>query len=263
MPKKYKLAIIEKIDIYVIHIGDIMENLRETLMLLSDLQEKDIKIEELKNKIEELPKVIEQKKQELSNVKIEFGNKKAEYVRLNSLKNEKDALLSTKESIISKHTGDLNNVKSNDVYKTCLLEIEKAKADKSVIEDEILQLMEDIDKEVINLKQYEVELKKSEVDINNDIKNMEIFISKVKEDLSVMKEDRETFSKKINPVILSQYERIRENRNGLGLSLVDGDSCGGCNMVIRPQLINQATKCKELVYCDNCSRILFNKKDII
>ena len=49
---------------------------------------------------------------------------------------------------------------------------------------------------------------------------------------------------------------------GQGLATIESDSCSGCNMVLRPQLIVQATKCKELVYCDNCSRILFNKKDI-
>ncbi len=240
-----------------------MENLRETLMLLCDLQEKDIKIETLKNKLEDLPKFAEHKKQQLSTAKKEFDNRKETYVKLNSLKKEKESLLVSKESLISKYTTDLNNVKSNDVYKSCLLEIEKAKADKSVIEDEILQLMEDIDKETVNLKQYEADLKKTESEINGEIKNIEDSSLNMRQEIEKMKTERDSFSKSININILSQYERIRENRNGIGLSLVDGDSCGACNMVIRPQLINQATKCKELVYCDNCSRILFNKKEVV
>lgn len=240
-----------------------MENLRETLMLLCDLQEKDIKIETLKNKLEDLPKFAEHKKQQLSTAKKEFDNRKETFVKLNSLKKEKESLLVSKESLISKYTTDLNNVKSNDVYKSCLLEIEKAKADKSVIEDEILQLMEDIDKETVNLKQYEADLKKTESEINGEIKNIEDSSLNMRQEIEKMKTERDSFSKSININILSQYERIRENRNGIGLSLVDGDSCGACNMVIRPQLINQATKCKELVYCDNCSRILFNKKEVV
>ncbi len=240
-----------------------MENLRETLMLLCDLQEKDIKIETLKNKLEDLPKFAEHKKQQLSTAKKEFDNRKETFVKLNSLKKEKESLLVSKESLISKYTTDLNNVKSNDVYKSCLLEIEKAKADKSVIEDEILQLMEDIDKETVNLKQYEADLKKAESEINGEIKNIEDSSLNMRQEIEKMKTERDSFSKSININILSQYERIRENRNGIGLSLVDGDSCGACNMVIRPQLINQATKCKELVYCDNCSRILFNKKEVV
>ncbi len=240
-----------------------MENLKEVLLELCKLQEKDVKIVELQNKTNKLPKDIEDKKKELAGIKSDFENKKSAYVKLNTLKKEKESLLTEKEAVITKHTASLNTIKSNDLYKTCLLEIEKAKADKSVVEDEILQLMEDIDKEIVNLKKYEAEAKQKEDVINNEIKEMEASVNKVKEEVSVLQKDREEFKKNIPTNILSQYERIRENRNGQGLALVNGDSCGGCNMVLRPQLIVQATKCKELVYCDNCSRILFNKQDIV
>ena len=240
-----------------------MENLREVLLQLSELQEKDIKIVEQQNKINKLPADIENKKNELIKIKEDFENKKSAYVKLNTLKKEKESLLNEKEALIAEHNASLNTIKSNDLYKTCLLEIEKAKADKSVVEDEILQLMEDIDKEIVNLKKYEAETKQQEEKINSELKDMDSSISKIKEEISVLQKDRDEFAKNIPTNILSQYERIRENRNGQGLALIEGDSCGGCNMVLRPQLIVQATKCKELVYCDNCSRILFNKKDIV
>jgi hypothetical protein len=143
------------------------------------------------------------------------------------------------------------------------LEIEKAKADKSVIEDEILQLMEDIDKEFLNVKKQEEESKKIEANIQQEIASINDTCKNAREKLDSIAKEREEFSKKINSNLLSQYERIRENRNGQGLALIDGDSCGCCSMTLRPQLINQATKCSELVYCDNCSRILFNKKEIV
>ena len=240
-----------------------MENLKEVLLQLSELQEKDTKIVEQQNKVNKFPADIENKKSELLKIKEDFENKKSAYVKLNTLKKEKESLLNEKEAAIAKHTASLNSIKSNDLYKACLLEIEKAKADKSVVEDEILQLMEDIDKEIVNLKKYETETKQQEENINKEIKEMDASIAKAKDEISVLQKDRDEFAKNIPANILSQYERIRENRNGQGLALIEGDSCGGCNMVLRPQLIVQATKCKELVYCDNCSRILFNKKDIV
>ena len=239
-----------------------MENLKETLSLLYQLQEKDVKIFELKQNLTNLPKIIEEKQKKITDLKTSFESKKAEYVRLNSLKKEKEALLSTKEAVIAKHTSDLNTIKANDMYKNCLLEIEKAKADKSVVEDEILQLMEDIDKELVNLKKYEEETKTKEAEINKEISDAKQTIEKAKENIEAIQKERDDFSKTIDKNILSQYERIRESRNGQGIATVDGESCSGCNMVLRPQLIVQATKCKELVYCDNCSRILFNKKGI-
>ena len=239
-----------------------MENLKETLSLLYQLQEKDVKIFELKQNLTNLPKIVEEKQKKIADLKANFESKKAEYVRLNSLKKEKEALLSTKEAAIAKHTSDLNTIKANDMYKNCLLEIEKAKADKSVVEDEILQLMEDIDKEMVNLKKYEEETKAKEAEINREISEAKLTVEKAKENIETIQKERDEFAKTIDKNILSQYERIRESRNGQGIATVDGESCSGCNMVLRPQLIVQATKCKELVYCDNCSRILFNKKGI-
>ena len=239
-----------------------MENLKETLELLYQLQEKDVKIFELKENLTKLPNLIDEKQKKIADVKASFESKKAEYVRLNSLKKEKEALLATKEASIAKHTSDLNTIKANDMYKNCLLEIEKAKADKSVVEDEILQLMEDIDKEIVNLKKYEEETKVKETEINKEIADAKQTIEKAKENIETIQKERDEFAKTIDKNILSQYERIRESRNGQGIATIDGESCSGCNMVLRPQLIVQATKCKELVYCDNCSRILFNKKGI-
>ena len=70
-----------------------MENLKETLGLLYTLQEKDVKIFELKENLTKLPKIIDEKQKLISDLKANFESKKAEYVRLNSFKKEKEALL--------------------------------------------------------------------------------------------------------------------------------------------------------------------------
>lgn len=236
-----------------------MADLKDTLEQLYKLQEKDVKIFASQKDIDEMPKIIESKQKTLDTVKVDFENKKAQYVKLNSLKKEKESLLEAKEASIAKHTADLNTIKSNDMYKTCLLEIEKAKADKSVVEDEILKLMDDISKEMENLKVYEQESKAKEAAVNKEIEEAKNKIAQAKENIELIKKERDEFAGTIDKNVLSQYERIRESRDGQGMALVVGESCGGCNVVLRPQLIVQATKCKELVFCDNCSRILYRK----
>ncbi len=238
-----------------------MENLKETLEQLYQLQQKDVKIFASQKDIDEMPKIIEKKQKTLETVNADFETKKAQYVKLNSLKKEKEALLDSKEAAIAKHTADLNTIKSNDMYKTCLLEIEKAKADKSVIEDEILKLMDDIAQEQEKLKVYEREAKEKQAEINKEIEEAKNKIEQAKANIEQIKKDRDEFAKGIDANILSQYERIRESRDGQGVAVIIGESCGGCNVMLRPQLIVQATKCKELVYCDNCSRILLKSQN--
>ncbi len=236
-----------------------MAELKNTLEQLYQLQEKDVKIFASQKDIDEMPKIIDEKQKKLESIKADFESKKSQYVKLTSLKKEKEALLETKENAIAKHTADLNTIKSNDMYKTCLTEIEKAKADKSAVEDEILKLMDDIAQEQEKLKTYEHEAKAKEEAINKEIEEAKNKIVQAKENIEQIKKEREEFAGTIDRNILSQYDRIRESRDGQGVALVIGESCGGCNVVLRPQLIVQATKCKELVFCDNCSRILFRK----
>ncbi|MDR1940968.1 MAG: C4-type zinc ribbon domain-containing protein [Endomicrobium sp.] len=236
-----------------------MENLKQDLELLYSLQDYDIKIEKIKEEIAAAPDLIKEKLGDLENKKAETEEKKKNYVALNSLRKEKEALLDSKEKNVAKHSMELNSVKSNDTYKALLLEIEKAKADKSVIEDEILELMEKIDVEAAVVKQTETELKEFEQKTKNEISYLENSSKKLEADIAGLEKEREDFKHKVNPQILQQYERIREGRDGQGICIVDGESCGGCGMVLRPQLINQAQKCHELVFCDNCSRILLKK----
>ncbi|MDR2191975.1 MAG: C4-type zinc ribbon domain-containing protein [Endomicrobium sp.] len=236
-----------------------MENLKQDLEILYGLQNYDIKILKIKSEIENAPAFIAEQKLRLENKKSETETAKKNYVSLNSLKKEKEALLDSKEKAIAKHSMELNAVKSNDAYKALILEIEKAKADKSVIEDEILELMEKIDEETVKVKKAESELKEYEQKINAEINGVSDSLKAWEEEIVNLEKERREYKGKVNPKILEQYERVREGRDGQGIVLIDGDACGGCAMVLRPQLINQAQKCTELVFCDNCSRILLKR----
>jgi len=236
-----------------------MENLKNDLELLYELQDYDLKIEGIRKRIENAPALIDGMNKDLDAKRQEAEEKKKNFVALNSLKKEKEAVLDSKEKAIGKHSLELNSVKSNDTYKALLVEIEKAKADKSVIEDEILELMDKIENENKIVKESEAELKAYEQKVKSEISETESSVKRFSDEITKIEEERNRHKDKVNKNILDQYERIREGRDGQGICLIDGESCGGCGMVLRPQLINQAQKCHELVFCDNCSRILLKK----
>ena len=167
-----------------------MGNLKQDLEILYCLQNYDIKIAKIKAEIENAPAAVEAKKLDLENKKIEAEDKKKRYVSLNSLKKEKEALLDAKEKAIAKHSMDLNTVKANDAYKALLIEIEKAKADKSAIEDEILALMEKIEAESLEVKKNDAELKEYEQKINADIIELSSLAKKHEEEIANIEKGR-------------------------------------------------------------------------
>jgi predicted nucleic acid-binding Zn-ribbon protein len=236
-----------------------MDNLRPELKLLYELQNYDIRISNIREEISKVPYLVEEKKKSLEYKKTATETKKKNFVKLNSLKKEKEVVLDSKEKAISGHSVELSRVKSNDAYKTMLLKMEKAGNDKSVIENEILELMDKIEKESVIVKSAEDELKEFERTIKNEIKESENFIKKLEKEVTAVEKGREEYKLKISKTILMQYENLRDGRDGRGICFIDNESCEGCGIMLRPQLINQAYKCHELVFCDNCSRILLQK----
>jgi predicted nucleic acid-binding Zn-ribbon protein len=236
-----------------------MEGLKQDLALLLELQNYDVKINDMNNQISLAPSLIDEKNKILDKRKVELSEKKKKYVELLSLKKEKESLLDDKEKTINKHSIEINSVKSNDIYKSLLLAIEQAKSDKSVLEDDILALMGSLDEESAKIKVAENEFQEFEKNIKKEIVDIENDINNLKEEVVALGKVRDEHKLKINKPVLLHYERLKEGREGYGMAVVDGESCGGCGMVLRTQLVNQALKGQDLVFCDNCSRILFKK----
>jgi predicted nucleic acid-binding Zn-ribbon protein len=236
-----------------------MENLKQALDVLFELQKYDSVIEKINDDIKNAPLLIKSKNADLDNKKQEAELKKKTFVEINSIRKEKESNLAAKEQAIDKRSVELNSVKSNDTYKAILLEIEKAKADKSCIEDEILDLLMKIDLETASLKKVEIDLKEFESKTKNEIDEIANSVVKLKDEIKTIESKRENLKSSIDAGLLSHYERVRQGNGGHGICLVEKDACSICGNVLRPQLINQLRKGVDLIFCDNCSRILLKK----
>ena len=64
-----------------------------------------------------------------------------------------------------------------------------------------------------------------------------------------MDNERAGFAKEIPELLLNKYEHIRDGKQGLAIVPIEGDSCGGCYITLRPQIINDVFKDHDMVYC--------------
>ena len=60
--------------------------------------------------------------------------------------------------------------------------------------------------------------------------------------------------------VLAHYERVLANRDGLALAAVKNNACQGCFRILPPQVINEVKKKEDLIFCDNCARILYSEE---
>ena len=85
--------------------------------------------------------------------------------------------------------------------------------------------------------------------LQNEITSLRVELKEVKRERDELMKAREDD--------FEQYEKIREHVGKTALSKVEGEFCGGCNMHLRPQIINDAKLKKTLMLCENCGRILY------
>lgn len=176
---------------------------------------------------------------------------------LQKQKKEKELELAAKESATVKLQGQLYSLKTNKEYQTMLGQIEDSKADASLIEDKILELLEQVDGVKAEVEKEKLKLKEDEKLFLADKAKVDLRVKEIDDRLSQLDSLRKQAIPGIDPKILAQYDRILSSRDGLAIVTVKGNSCGGCNMFVPPQVINLIKMYERIVTCEMCNRMLY------
>jgi hypothetical protein len=232
-------------------------NYHQQIPILVKLQEIDSFLAELREKIEKKPQELNEMRLELEEKKKQLGEIEEEIKKIKVEIKEKELELKTGEEEVKRLQGQLMQVKTNKEYKSLLMEIEGKKADNSLIEDNILDLMEEIDKKELELNKERENLKQLEAEYRSEEARIRSEIAEIEKEIQEKEKERQEISSQIDSQLLSIYERLLKNRDGLAIVPVVNDACGGCHLSLRPQIINEIKRKDQLVTCERCSRILY------
>lgn len=224
---------------------------------LVELQSVDGQIYALKAYREEKPKVITVMRNSLLEKEkaikgLEDGLKVIQVKR-----KEKEVDLASKEAAIKKYNLQLMSVKTNKEYTSLQNEIEGLKADNSVLEEEILNFMEEIDLLRMRISKENESLIQEKNKVELEEKKLNLELQTIDEELKVLCSRRDSLLPAIEHTVLSMYEKILVNKNGVAVVSLVGEACQGCFMRVPPQVINEIMMEDKLIICDNCSRILY------
>ncbi len=62
----------------------------------------------------------------------------------------------------------------------------------------------------------------------------------------------------VPPELLSVYENLRRQRNGVGVVKVSGKSCAACGTTLAPAVMQSVQSSANIVRCPSCNRILYS-----
>ena len=234
-----------------------MVDLKSQLSELIQLQTIDSEIYVLKNEKESKPKEIEAIDAAFEEKKKNLAGLEETLLSFQKQRKDKELELASKEVNAKKLETQLYQLKTNREYQVMLQQIQDAKADASVIEDQILGLFEQADKIKNDSSQEKLRLQEEEKAVEGEKKNIHDRTKEIDERIAQLESQRKQITPGLDKKILSQYERILFNRDGLAIVNVKDNSCGGCNMFVPPQVINLIRMYECIITCEVCNRMLY------
>ena len=234
-----------------------MVDLKSQISQLVHLQTIDSEIYVLKNEKELKPKEIEAIDAAFEEKKKHLAVLEQTLLSFQKQRKDKELELASKEESAKKLETQLYQLKTNREYQAMLQQIQDAKADASVIEDQILGLFDQADKIKNDSSQEKQRLQEEEKVAEEQKRRIQDRLKEIDERIAQLEAQRKQITPVLDKKMLTQYERILLNRDGLAIVSVKDNSCGGCNMFVPPQVINLIRMYERIITCEVCNRILY------
>ena len=231
--------------------------IHEQIKILVELQKIDSEIYHLRKELEAHP-ALKQK------IEADFEKKKAhlkaaddELKAIQLKQKQKEGDLQAKEEKIKKLQSQLYQLKTNKEYSSMDMEIKGLKADNSVLEEEILKLLDAVDQVKIKCVKEKELLAVEEKGSKEELGKLDQRALEIQAKLSAYEEKRKAYAPNIDAKLIAQYEKILKGREGLALVPVRNNSCGGCHLELPPQTVNEIQIQEKMIVCESCARILY------
>ena len=231
--------------------------MREQLVLLIELQKTELAAGRLLTKKKDLPDRIDSLEAEFKAYCSVVDTERGRLEELKKRRREKDGQLQTGQETLKRTRERLFEVKTNKEYQSMLKEIENYEAKNSRMEDEIISILDELERLETEVKKKDEELDTYRRRFDEERKGLEEELNSLAGELDISIGKSEELKKRIPAGMLRKYEQIKGIGRGVAVVSVWKEVCDGCHMSIPPQMYNELQKSDDLTTCPNCNRIIY------
>ncbi len=233
-----------------------LKDLLEDLIALQNVEIEIYKAEEglreIPQEVSEIESIISARKKSLDIVDEEIASYEERKAPLEAELKENQAILDAADARIKR-------IKTNKEYLALQREIDLAKKRKADLEEQVLSIMEKIEKKMVDRERIQHSFKSDKVILDEKKKKLTSQMKELEAILSEYKGKDKSLRKTVDASLLSKYDRIKRSKKGLAVVECFDGVCKGCHMHIPPQLFNELVRGDRLITCPACQRILFVK----
>lgn len=231
--------------------------MRETLKMLTKLQEIDNTLDQLAHSKVDLPEEIEMLKNQVQGLVDSVAEGKAKLAELEKERREQELGLEMAQDELKKYQQQLYRIKTNREYDAIQAEIDAQKGRISEHEESILNIMTNSEELTETLQERRAELESLKEQNVPKWEQLEKDLSSIEEKMAIERDARKNVTVRLDKGLLTSYERIRKGKNGLAIVAIRKRACGGCFKKLPPQRIQEVRRTDKIWTCENCGRILY------
>lgn len=234
-------------------------SVEEKMKALYQLQTMLSEIDKIKTLRGELPLEVQDLEDEVTGLSTRIEKIQAEIADLKANVAKKKIEIETAKASIEKYKEQQDNVRNNREYDVLTKEIEFQSLEVELCEKRIKEFTAGIKnkEEEITKSNQALEERKKDLDVKKN--ELDEIISETKQEEEKLREKAKDLEATIEPRLLQAFKRIRKNsRNGLGITYVQRDACGGCFNKIPPQKQLDIRMRKKVIVCEYCGRIMID-----
>lgn len=233
--------------------------MKDLLDDLIALQEVELEIFKAEEGLRELPKEAAEIESIIMARKKSLDAADDEIASYEERKTPLEAELKENQSLLDAADARIKRIKTNKEYLALQREIDLAKKRKADIEEQVLTIMEKIEKKTSERDRIRASFDADRVILEEKTNRLHAQMKELEAVVAEYKGKDDHLRKIVDKSLLSRYDRIKQSKKGLAVVECSDGVCRGCHMHIQPQLFNELIRGDKLINCPTCQRILYVK----
>jgi predicted nucleic acid-binding Zn-ribbon protein len=165
--------------------------------------------------------------------------------------------LAMQQARLSKFRDQLMEVKTNREYQAMQKEIETAQHEIRKHEDRLLEQMIEFDDVTQQVKEAEQAFAREQAAIETERAALAAQLVEAAAAIGTLAAERAALAAEISPPVLALFERVLKYRKTAAVTPVRGGRCSTCQILLRPQTVNEIRRNEIIYQCESCLRILY------
>lgn len=229
---------------------------RQQIALLEQLQQVDLKILESEQKLKKIPDDLDQVKVQMEELYEKIERDRTTLKEAEKWRVEHDKAIEMQQELLTKSKGKLAVSRNEREANAAQREIDTIRRALSEREEEAIHILEVVEQTGESISQKEEMYKK----LQDAFEGMEVEsrkqVNAMKNEMKKLESERKNVARRIDKPIAQMYEKIRQRRPRAVVTALRG-TCGGCHMMLPPQIYNLIQRQDRILQCPSCFRIVY------